>query len=77
LPPCGKVSDKGFAGFVAADPVQTRPTIAEEIEGKFPEYQQIFATGEPNYISSISSKNAERGLNGVTFGRYMIQTRMC
>jgi hypothetical protein len=53
-------TDKGFAGFVAADPVQIRPTIAKEIEGKFPEYQQIFPTAEPNSIISVNAKYLEK-----------------
>jgi len=53
-------TDKGFAGFIAADPVHIRPTIAKEIAGEFPEYQQIFPTGEPKSVVSVNAKYLEK-----------------
>jgi len=53
-------TDKGFAGFIAGDPVHIRPTIAKEIEGTFPEYQQIFPTKKPKSVISVNAKQLEK-----------------
>src|SRR5437867_5000692 len=53
-------TDKGFAGFIATEPAQTRPTIAREIEGKFPEYQQIFPMDEPKSVVSVNAMYLEK-----------------
>jgi len=53
-------TDDGFAGFVAGDPVHIRPTIAKEIEGTFPEYQQLFPTANPISVVSVNAKYLEK-----------------
>ncbi len=53
-------TDKGFAGFIATDHVQIRPTIAKEIEGTFPEYQQLFPTAKPKSVVSVNAKQQEK-----------------
>jgi hypothetical protein len=53
-------TDQGFAGFIAVDHVHIRPTIAKEIEGKFPEYQHIFPTKKPKSVISVNAKQLEK-----------------
>jgi hypothetical protein len=53
-------TDKGFAGFIATDQVHIRPTIAKEIEGKFPEYQHVFPTAKPKSVVSVNAKQLEK-----------------
>lgn len=53
-------TDKGLAGFIATPHGEMRPTIAQEIEGKFPEYQQLFPTGKPKSVVSVNARYLEK-----------------
>jgi DNA polymerase III sliding clamp (beta) subunit (PCNA family) len=53
-------TDKGLAGFVTTDLAQTRPTIAHVIEGRFPDYKQLFPTAAPKFVVTVNAKYLER-----------------